>query len=286
MIPRNVSVSEVATFLDCEQRWHYKYVLRERQLGGTAIANRFTRGTFIHAAVEAFIKGHPVTAEAFTMWAPDKPREWIEEQLAIAYFTTEALLREWDVQACEQVLHVQVPQYRRFVAVPDLVAVKKTEPFLGGLFTVDLKTYRDLKPDVSFLFDPQSVAYPYAANVNGVKVIGHAVAQVAYSAPSVPRECKSGEPHAGDMKRIREWAAVRRQTVVYRHLDEIVKMWNDVVLAALDRMHDIEIGLQRPLPEIGVDRCKDCDFVEPCSADLRGLDSCAILNAGFVRKPR
>lgn len=304
MIDRNLSYSQIKVWQECRRQWGYQYLdgYRKKQQ-----RLDFMRGTLLHLGMqetvcepdEAFDLGWE---RAMKAWADEYepkandlmvPPSWFEECKSIVWGARAVFLTDWEVielngiPMLEERMYAKLPDfYRGIVFIPDVIAVKRTDPFLGGVFGVDFKSYAKPKPLDAGLMDLQGAIYQRGLRENGFPAIGTCLFQLAVEGRKPIRYRKDGQPYQGDQERFDNWSAVSGQILTIRSEEFLDGVWEQIVLPTAMEMHDAEQRAlaQTLVPAMSYYKCSYCDFKEPCFARLKGLDEAAILSADFNRR--
>lgn len=297
MIDRNVSFSQLKSWQDCRRQWAYKFRDGYRP---TAPKQEFMRGTMLHLGMELALTGG-TWDDAVVAWEEEwgatenlvvEPG-WFEGCKEIVDGAIAVFNRDWRViddargPLIERRMYINLPQwYRGIVFIPDVVAEKRREPYKGGVFGIDFKSFGKPKEALAGDVDLQSAIYQYGLRSKGYKALGSCMFQMATEPRRPVRLKKDGEPYAGDQERFDNWSAVTGQILTVRSDDMLDGIWNQAVLPVIQQMWAVEslspTGDQPP--HLDYYGCKYCEFFAPCQARLKGHDEDAILADNYTRR--
>ena len=302
VIPRFCSYSQIKTWLDCRRQWSYKFRdgFRPKQPNLD-----FMRGSLLHLGMEHAIPGVEPDWWVYAL------KEWAEEwsfpgdELVVApdFYegckkivegAVEVFHQDWELLSdskgplLERRFYVDLPGWRGLIFIPDAVCRKKTEPYAGGIFGVDFKSFGKPKEELAGELDLQGAIYQRGLREKGLGAIGTCLFEIAAQPPKTARVNKDGTLNATDERMILSWKAVPGQILTYRSEEFLDGVWNQLVLPTAAEIADQE-GARRDfelIPHLTYYGCKYCDFRTPCLARLKGLDEDAILQDTYNRRER
>lgn len=186
--------SMLKTFRRCPKQAEFKYVHR---LKPKKRASPLKRGTWMHALLEAFHSGqdwkdvHRRYSTEFNKlfdeekdYYGDMPGEILRIMQAYIWHYKDD---PWEIIDAEFQLEATLPDGTVYRGKIDMLIRNQF-----GLWLVDHKTHRTL-PDHSFrLLDAQSALYLWAAQQNGIPVLGFIWNYIRWKAPSTPKLLKDG----------------------------------------------------------------------------------------------
>lgn len=310
-INRNLSFSQIKSWLECRRQWGYKFRDGFRP---NSPKLEFTRGTLIHLGMQWRVTedlvgrplGYPdedwwtrTLREWHMEWDPvmgdDMVVEpgWFEGCRFIVEAAAEVFHQGWEViedergPMLERRLYVNLPDwYKGLVYIPDVVARRRTGPLAGGIFTVDFKTFGKAKERDYGDFDLQGAIYQRGIVGTGIDAIGSCLFQIVQEPPKAPRVNKDGSIHAGDAKAQQTWKPVRDELETFRSPEFLEGIWQHVVLQAAEEIYQAEVSRHALSLKYDYYACKFCEFRAPCLARLKGEDADDILATQFTQRKR
>lgn len=305
MIPRYLSYSQLKEWQACRRLWAYRYRDEYRP---KVPPLAFMRGSLIHLGMEHGIDTFDLDGgfdEAWTTFALETwlaewkivPEQWFgyDEFVAGCKVIVEGALRtfheEWELlsdehgRLLERRFYMDLPGWKGLVFIPDAVCRKRREPFAGGTFGVDFKSFGKPKEELAGELDLQGAIYQHGLRVKGHDVIGTCLFQIAAAPPKTARTNKDGSANKTDERSIINWKAVNGQIVTYRSPEFLEGIWNQIVLPLAFEIALAEGGDDSGLvPHLTYYGCKWCAFRAPCLARLKGQDEAAILADQFRQR--
>lgn len=305
MIDRNLSFSQIKSWHECRRQWAYKY------RDGYRLNHQrfdFMRGTMLHLGMENTVCvedrlvdiGWDIAVEAWNdEYETGKhdlmmPPGWFDECKSIVLGAREVFRRDWEVvweeedgPLIERRMYAKLPDfYRGIVFIPDAVCVKREDPYAGGVFAVDFKSFGKPKREDAGLYDLQGAIYQRGLREKGYPAIGTVLFQLAAEGRKPIRIRKDGEPYAGDQERYDNWKPVNGQILTVRSEEFLDGVWDQIVLPTAMEMHDAELaGSDLTLiPKLDYYACTYCDFRDACQARLKGHDEAEILAENYSRR--
>lgn len=306
-IDRNLSHSQIKSFLECKRQWAYKF----RDGYKTKDQNpAFLRGRLLHYGMEAGIEqitSRKVTgsfAENGWLTAVAKfekehaqynlmvPPGWYEGCCEIVTGALAGLFSEWEVvedakgPMIERRLYINLPEYYKgIVCIPDLVVRRKIEPYYNCVFGLDYKSFGKPKLPIYSDVDLQSVLYQKALLQYGHRSLGSVIFQLATEPRKPIRYKKDGEPYAGDQERFDNWSPINPPLLSVRNEETVEGIWEQAVVPVIQEMFLTEVaGNPEQPPHLDYYGCQYCDFFAPCQARLKGQDEDAILADNYIRR--
>lgn len=186
--------SMLKTFRRCPKQAEYKYIER---LKPKVLGKPLRRGTWLHALLEAFYKGedwkavHKEYCRQFKMLF-DEERDALGDLPNEVYRLFKAYLwhykrDDWKVLDVEFTLEAEFPDGTLYRGKSDMLIENQF-----GIWIVDHKSHRTL-PDMNYrINDAQSALYIWAAQKNGIPVMGHIWNYLRTKAPTIPQQLKGG----------------------------------------------------------------------------------------------
>jgi len=260
------SFSEIDTFLRCERKHNYSYVLGlESKQTPAALA----RGSVVHACVAAFWSGEDILGP-LAGWEPDNEEEldkvrWLMARYARHYETEQ---KSTTIVATEFELMVRLGEskfgIRGFI---DRLIVQQ-----GKLWLVETKTMGDFSRLDNLSIDPQLSMYYLAAKQLGLDVWG-----AYYDAIYTYRWVKD-RPTAESFKQV--------------HLDRDRRQSDAMTEEVIEMCRRIESRKRRPptrtIVTYGPMACSNCSFNAPCFENSAGYldEEQAVLAESYQPKER
>jgi PD-(D/E)XK nuclease superfamily len=304
VIQRNISYSQIKTWQECRRAWVYQY---KDGYKPKAPKLAFMRGSLLHLGMEYGILDRPNWwEEARATWSREwemvggedelvvEPG-WFEGCLEIVTGALEIFRRDWKLLSddrgplLERRMFSKLPgqEYQALVFVPDAVCEKLTDPFKGGVFVVDFKSYSKPKLQMAGDVDLQSAIYQHGLLEALYPAVGSCLFQLATEPRKPIRYKKDGEPYSGDQERYDNWSPVTGQLLSYRNPETVDGIWQQAILPAVKEMFEYEFhGKGEAVPHLSYYGCQYCDFYAPCQARLKGHDEYAILDDSYTRRDR
>lgn len=305
MIQRNLSFSQIKSWQECRRQWAYKFRDGWKPLDQNTA---FLRGRMLHYGMEAGI--HTATAPYVVEdWWGDvlnkfnKEHEkydlvvedgWFDGCREIVTGALDALFIDWEVVSdakgpmVERRMYIDLTEcYRGIVIIPDLVVRKITEPFKGGVFGLDYKSFGKPKQAIYSDVDLQGAMYQKGLLDRGHPALGTCIFQLATETRKPVRIKKDGQPYAGDQERFDNWRPINPPLLSVRNEETVENIWNQVVMPVVREMYAAEVaGEFDQQPHLDYYGCTYCDFFAPCQARLKGLDEDAILAENYIRREK
>lgn len=303
MIDRNLSYSQIKTWLACRRQWAYRYRDGYKPKIGK---QDFLRGSLLHAGMEHMIieDAYPsldlAWSAAIKQWNDEWDvdlKEWIgvEEFLADCRLIVEGAVtsfrQDWSVvedsegPLIERRFYTPVPHWKSLVFIPDVVAERKTGPWSGGVFGLDLKSFGKPKPEFAGEVDLQGAIYQRGLRLAGYNALGSVLYQIPTQGPKEPRINADGTQHKGDVATRDRWSAVTGEILTVRSQEYLDGVWEQIVVpVAAEIADDVFDARKWVIPTMEYYQCNWCEFKGPCQARLRGHDEDAILADNFNRR--
>jgi hypothetical protein len=306
VIDRNLSFSQIKTWLECRRRWGYRF--RDGYLPVKPNLD-FMRGSLLHAGMEHLVieDAYPTLdiawAAAVTQWNQEwnvDPGEWVgfEEFVAgcrkIVEGAVECFRQDWRIiwddqgPLLERRFYTDLPGWKGLVFIPDAVCERLTGPFAGGVFGVDFKSYGKPKPDLAGELDLQGAIYQRGLRGKGFEATGSCLYQLATTPPKEPRVNKDGTVNKTDERMVLSWKPVSGEVVTYRSIEFLEGVWNQVVIPTANEIAALGEGGDdsKLIPRFDYYACNFCDYRGPCLARLKGHDEQDILAGEYTMRPK
>jgi len=299
MIDRNLSHSQIKSWLECKRQWAYKF----RDGYKPKDQNQaFLRGRLLHYGMEAgldpegadhwwedavskFEKEHA----KFDLMIPPGWYEMCQEIVSgalIELFADYEIVSDADGPMIERRFYIDLDEcYKGIVCIPDLVVRKRREPYLGGVFGLDYKSFGKPKLPIYSDVDLQSVIYQKGLLQRGHKALGSVIFQLATEGRKAIRFKKDGEPYAGDQERYDNWRPTNPPLLTVRNEETVENIWAQAIMPVVREMYATEMaGQHEQPPHLDYYGCQYCEFFGPCQARLKGYDEDDILAEQFIRR--
>lgn len=305
---RNLSFSQLKFWLDCKRKWAYKFRDGYKPI---VPPYDFMRGSLLHLGMEHLIETAGSCRErswelAVTEWREEwkvDPEDWVGYDTfvagarVIAEGAVETFMDEWELLAddkgplLERRMYVNdLPPWKGLVYITDSIARKRHDPFKGGVFGVDFKSYSKPKEELAGELDLQGAIYQRGLRHRpeewAQSVIGTCLFQIATQPPKEARINKDGSTNKTDEKSILSWKAVTGQLVTYRSEEFLDGVWNQIVLPTAAEIAELGGDESKLIPHLDYFGCKWCEFRAPCMARLKGHDEEVILGETYRKRQK
>lgn len=306
MIQRNLSHSQIKSWLDCKRQWAYKF---RDGYKPKAQNPAFMRGRLLHYGMEAGIEditrcdagpfdknGWPRAIEKFekehAAYEVVIPEGWYETCQEIVTGALAHLFSEYEVvedakgPMIERRFYINLDEcYRGIVCIPDLVVRKMVEPYRGGVFGLDYKSFGKPKLPIYSDVDLQSVIYQKGLIQQGHPALGSIIFQLVTEGRKPVRYKKDGEAYSGDQERYDNWRPTNPPLLTVRNEETIEGIWAQAIMPVVREMYAAEMaGEYEQPPHLDYYGCQFCDFFVPCQARLKGLDEDDTLAQNYIKR--
>lgn len=274
---RNISNSEVNTWLHCRRRYYYEYIL---DLEPKAFSDPLANGILVHSILESYyIAKQDELSEEDCREAAMTPLKYAANasganlenivkmrNLALAYFEKYAEEDErFEVMAVETEFSVPIIEGENGFALAGTIDVVFSDRETGDIIPVDHKSSYNFWTDDQASITGQFVKYVYALRAKGFNVDRFMINQLR------TREVKNGDLFRRMYVRPTE---PRIRSVVAQHVNagaEIMEFRKDPVK-------------ERTIPIYDKFGCSSCSFFQVCNSDAEGTSTDVLLATEFQTK--
>lgn len=276
---RNISNSEVTTFLSCTQMYDYAFI---QNLAPKHTSTPLARGSLGHEAFEFYIKARlNGDSHEQAMKAAEQPfitamntisLEIVMEtkMLFIRYMEFHNGWPEWELLGSEEALILRISDKITFPIRYDLMV---REISTGRILVGDFKFTYDFWAPIDHALNGQMPKYITVLQANGIKVEGGFLEEIR----TRPLAAAKSADHKNLWKRTPYFPSPeKKRNMLKQHIAAAIEITEYRALSPDDR----EAKTIPLLSKHGA--CKFCNFAELCASKLDGADTTHFIQSAFV----